>query len=144
MIDVYKRQVDTSQCIAYHCFFIHLSYLLLQKLHQLLAGLHGRLSGFLEKLTHFRVSSTGCILGHFCMAGVIAADEVAEILQIQLRNLIHHVDTSYKMNMPPDGSTTIQESQLLRTFGAPAAAAVFVIRAAALLTHCLLYTSRCV
>ena len=31
--------------------------------------------------------------------------------------------------------TTIQESQLLRTLCAPAAAAVFVIRAVALLTH---------
>ena len=37
--------------------------------------------------------------------------------------------------MPPDGGTAIQESQLLRTFGAPAAAAAVVIRAAALLTH---------
>ena len=37
--------------------------------------------------------------------------------------------------MPPDGDTAIQESQLLRPFGAPAAAAAFVIRAVALLTH---------
>ena len=37
--------------------------------------------------------------------------------------------------MPPDGGTTIHESQLLRTLCAPAAAAVFVIRAVALLTH---------
>ena len=29
--------------------------------------------------------------------------------------------------MPPDGGTAIQESQLLRTFGAPAAAAAFVV-----------------
>ena len=37
--------------------------------------------------------------------------------------------------MPPDGGTAIQESQLLRPFGAPAGAAAFVIRAVALLTH---------
>ena len=37
--------------------------------------------------------------------------------------------------MPPDGGTAIQESQLLRIFGVPAAPAAFVIRAAALLTH---------
>ena len=42
---------------------------------------------------------------------------------------------SCETNMPPDGGTTIYESQLLRTFGAPAAAAAFVIRAVALLTH---------
>ncbi len=33
--------------------------------------------------------------------------------------------------MPPDGGTTIHEGQQLRTFGVPAAAAAFVIRAVA-------------
>ena len=42
---------------------------------------------------------------------------------------------SSETDMPPDGGTAIHESQLLRAFGAPTAAAIFVIRAAALLTH---------
>ena len=37
--------------------------------------------------------------------------------------------------MPPDGGTTIYESQLLCVFGASTAAAVFVIWAIALLIH---------
>ena len=49
----------------------------MEKLHELLFVLHGRLGRFLEKLLDLRIGSAGSIL-HF-----VAADEMAEILQIQ-------------------------------------------------------------
>ena len=52
----------------------------MEKLHELLFVLHGRLGRFLEKLLDLRI---GSIFHHFLVRGFVAADEMAEILQIQ-------------------------------------------------------------
>lgn len=55
----------------------------MEKLHELLFVLHGRLSRFLEKLLDLRIGSAGSIFHHFLVRGFVATDEMAEILQIQ-------------------------------------------------------------
>lgn len=55
----------------------------MEKLHELLFVLHGRLGRFLEKLFNLRIGSAGSIFHHFLVRGFVAADEMAEILQIQ-------------------------------------------------------------
>ena len=54
----------------------------MEKLHELLFVLHGRLGRFLEKLFDLRIGSAGSIFHHFLVRGFVAADEMAEILKL--------------------------------------------------------------